>query len=151
MKCLPHKPSLLRYVFISVLLYLSPLTFHLSPDVRIGGLEPPLLSEQDPKSCAATNYAISAWLFFRAEKSCKDTHFFLHSRKNFHLTPFTFHLSCSPFLPFRTEPQVDGSSRRDVLSGSPDGTPRRAGTPAAAPLPPPADSNSRVPPGGIPP
>ena len=29
--------------------------------VRIGGLEPPLLSEQDPKSCAATNYAISAY------------------------------------------------------------------------------------------
>ena len=47
--------------------------------MRIGGLEPPLLSEQDPKSCAATNYAISAW----AEKSCKDTHFFSNSEEKF--------------------------------------------------------------------
>ena len=30
-------------------------------EVRIGGLEPPLLSEPDPKSGAATNYAISAY------------------------------------------------------------------------------------------
>ena len=29
--------------------------------VRIGGLEPPRLSSPDPKSGAATNYAISAW------------------------------------------------------------------------------------------
>lgn len=28
--------------------------------VRIGGLEPPLREELDPKSSAATNYAISA-------------------------------------------------------------------------------------------
>ena len=42
--------------------------------VRIGGLEPPRLSSPDPKSGAATNYAISAWEIF-----CKSTYF-----------PFTF-------------------------------------------------------------
>ena len=47
--------------------------------VRIGGLEPPLLSEPDPKSDAATNYAISA----KGEKSCKDTHFFSIGDENF--------------------------------------------------------------------
>ena len=31
--------------------------------VRIGGLEPPLREELDPKSSAATNYAISALCF----------------------------------------------------------------------------------------
>ena len=29
--------------------------------VRMKGLEPPRLTAQDPKSCAATNYATSAW------------------------------------------------------------------------------------------
>ena len=31
--------------------------------VRMGGLEPPLREELDPKSSAATNYATSAYMF----------------------------------------------------------------------------------------
>ena len=42
-------------------------TFNFQFTVRIGGLEPPPLSGQDPKSCAATNYAISAWAKNRAK------------------------------------------------------------------------------------
>ena len=38
--------------------------------VRMKGLEPPRLTAQDPKSCAATNYATSA-----AKISRKDTTF----------------------------------------------------------------------------
>ena len=39
--------------------------------VRMGGLEPPLREELDPKSSAATNYATSAF-----ENGCKGTLFF---------------------------------------------------------------------------
>ena len=52
--------------------------------VRIGGLEPPLREEPDPKSGAATNYAISAWFSTLllhcndVERDCKDTFFFRH-------------------------------------------------------------------------
>jgi hypothetical protein len=37
------------------------------------GLEPPRLTAQDPKSCAATNYATSAGSLFKMV--CKDTLF----------------------------------------------------------------------------
>ena len=36
--------------------------------VRMKGLEPPRPEAQDPKSCAATNYATSAGIFFRIAK-----------------------------------------------------------------------------------
>ena len=42
--------------------------------VRIGGLEPPLREELDPKSSAATNYAISAWW----KSGCKGTILFYY-------------------------------------------------------------------------
>ena len=39
------------------------------------GLEPPRLTAQDPKSCAATNYATPAWRI-SLERECKGTLFF---------------------------------------------------------------------------
>lgn len=41
--------------------------------VRLKGLEPTLLSEPDPKSGAATNYATAA---YSVHCRCKDTSFF---------------------------------------------------------------------------
>jgi hypothetical protein len=39
------------------------------------GLEPPRPKAQDPKSCAATNYATSAWRISPYKKDCKVTIF----------------------------------------------------------------------------
>ncbi len=39
------------------------------------GLEPPRPKAQDPKSCAATNYATSALRIFPQKKDCKVTLF----------------------------------------------------------------------------
>ena len=36
------------------------------------GLEPILLTEPDPKSGAATNYATSAWIFLRVQNYKKN-------------------------------------------------------------------------------
>ena len=47
--------------------------------VRLKGLEPTLLSEPDPKSGAATNYATAA---YSAHCRCKDTSFFGTAKLN---------------------------------------------------------------------
>ena len=57
MVCFGEKKNMLKMI--------KPENNHCSPvpmSVRIGGLEPPLREELDPKSNAATNYAISAFL-----------------------------------------------------------------------------------------
>jgi hypothetical protein len=40
------------------------------------GLEPPRRETQDPKSCAATNYATPAGIFSLQKTECKVTDFF---------------------------------------------------------------------------
>ena len=42
------------------------------------GLEPPRPKAQDPKSCAATNYATSAYRIFLPEKGVQNYTFFLN-------------------------------------------------------------------------
>lgn len=67
--------------------------------VRIGGLEPPPLAGQDPKSCAAANYAISALCLSACQKRVQRYTLFFECRRKIILKNTLFIGACSPVVP----------------------------------------------------